>query len=149
MSDPHVHHGTLTLEQRRSIINKLTITLGSFYVLVGLLANEWVLIPLFSHDGEISQLNRLLISGFELILIGLGILLFNGRHSLESKRACFSCRTAFRTFVFNGLGLAARFKLNSLRLQVNNETKCRVRFNPGDGNHSCTSQSLRDFASRS
>jgi len=56
-----------------SIINKLTITLGSFYILVGLLANEWILIPLFSSDGEIPSLTRLLILGFELILIGLGI----------------------------------------------------------------------------
>ncbi len=54
--------------------------MGSCHVLVGLLANEWVLIPLFSSDGEISQVNRLLILGFELILIGLGIATIYFRH---------------------------------------------------------------------
>lgn len=63
-----------------SIKRTFLTVLGSGYILIGIVCNEWTLTWLASSDNQISPLTRTLIWSFDLILISLGILTLLYRH---------------------------------------------------------------------
>jgi len=69
---------------------KTFYVIGSIFVLVGILCNQWVLANLFSSDGVIALSRKIVIWVFDLIMITIGLTIIIKRKSLQIKRFIYS-----------------------------------------------------------
>ena len=84
---------------------KWLVVVGSLFVIIGVLCNEWVLTALFSEDGVIKLGNRIIIWTFDLTLIFLGVGITIKRKSLNLKTVGFYSVAITLMFILIEIGL--------------------------------------------
>lgn len=62
------------------------ILIGSLFILIGILCNEWMLAALFSEDGAIALSRRVLIWIFDIVMVVIGITIIMKKKSLDFAR---------------------------------------------------------------
>ncbi|MCH7677947.1 hypothetical protein IID10_01115, partial [candidate division KSB1 bacterium] len=63
--------------------DKIFLVLGLLSVLIGIVFNEWLVVPLFSSDGVIDSSARIAIRIFNLLMILIGVLLVTFRNKIH------------------------------------------------------------------
>lgn len=69
----------MTEDKHFSPEEKIAAIVGSLFILAGILFNEWMLTALLSPDGDISAHNRIVIWGYDILSIGLGVMVISYR----------------------------------------------------------------------
>ena len=79
--------------------HKLVLITGSFFILTGLLLNEWLL-AYFISDGEIDSLwKKLLIWSFDIAAISSGIFIIKKVQSISWKNIALAFSSVFISFI--------------------------------------------------
>jgi hypothetical protein len=79
--------------------------IGSIFILIGILCNEWVLANLFSPDGVIAPSRRIVVWIFDFVIITIGLTIIIKRKSLQIKRLIYSIILLFIMIVSVEAGL--------------------------------------------
>lgn len=77
---------TLTMKGSFSRAEKVAITVGYFFIIVGFVFNEWLLALMFSSDGNLRILSRITICvvDFLMIVSGFSLIYFGRIHQLKN-----------------------------------------------------------------
>ena len=73
----------LNFVQNKFQPDKIFLVLGLLSVLIGIVFNEWLVVPLFSSDGVIDSSARIAIRIFNLLMILIGVLLVTFRNKIH------------------------------------------------------------------
>lgn len=84
---------------------KAVLIIGLFFVFTGLLCNEWILAALFSLDGTIAFSRRVTIWIFNLIMIGIGLVIIRKRKSLNVHKFIYGFITIILMLIVIEIGL--------------------------------------------
>ncbi|MDM8531041.1 hypothetical protein QUF63_07700 [Anaerolineales bacterium HSG25] len=69
----------LTNTLTKKLSARLPMILGISLIIIGIIANEWILVPLLSSDGQIEPRNIVIIWGFDLLCVSAGLILLISR----------------------------------------------------------------------
>ncbi|MFX0145269.1 MAG: SGNH/GDSL hydrolase family protein [Candidatus Hodarchaeota archaeon] len=84
----------------KSSLNKLSLIIGSFLILMGLVLNEFVLIELLSPDGILETPTRMIVWFLNLLFIFTGLLIIKYNALRMAPKEIVFCLVTFLSFLF-------------------------------------------------